>query len=463
MHAAPARRDHARIYAAVNPIKKVWLAIRNAYEDLNEERYFSDFVPRLNTSGVHVDENSAMRCGAVFACVRVISQSIAALPWNVIEKDGDRRDVRESHPAHWLLHVQANPETTAFAWRECMLASALTFGDAYAEIERDRMNRPIWMHQIHPMKVQEVRTETGALRYRVRNNNGLGYRDIEPEFMFHLHGLSRDGVFGYNLINLAAQSIGLAIAMEEFGGAFFGNSAAPSGVFEAEPGTTYTEAQLKEFREQLDSIHRGTKNARRAMLAPKGMKWKQTSIAPNEGQFNESRQQQVEEIARWFGVPLHKIGHLLRSTNNNIEHQAIEFVTDCLVPWITRLEQEANIKLFGRAAQGRLYSKINVAGLLRGDAKAQADAFALGRQWGWLSVNDIRRLRDENPIGPEGDIYLQPMNMVPADMARELAKPKPAPQLPEPDQPEKDATEEPAIRENVNARILRVISYGQEQ
>jgi HK97 family phage portal protein len=411
----------------VNPFTRVWRAIKNAYGDLAEERFFSEFVGRPNTTGVHVDENTALRCGAVFACVRVISQSVAALPWTVHSRQGEKRVEMTTHPAYWLLHAQANPETTAFSFRECMLACALTFGDGYAEIERDGADRPLWLWQLHPTSVSEERTDSGALYYRVRRADG-NYENVPAADMFHVHGLSRNGVCGYNLINLMAQSIGLAIAMEEFGGAFFGNGASPSGVFESEPGTNLTAEQIKEFREQLNTIHRGSKNARKTMIAPKGLKWSRTSIAPDEGQFNESRQQQVEEIARWFGVPLHKIGHLLRSTNNNIEHQSIEFVTDCLLPWITRLEQEANIKLIGRAAQGRVYTKMNVRGLLRGDVAAQASAFALGRQWGWYSANDVRKLNDENPIGPSGDIYLSPMNMVPADMAREAAKkPEPAP------------------------------------
>jgi len=435
----------------VNPFTRVWRAIKNAYGDLPEERFFSKFVGRPNTTGVHVDENTALRCGAVFACVRVISQSIAALPWHVYAKRGDARDVLDTHPANWLLHTQSSPNMTAFSFREAMIASALTFGDAYAEIERDGAYRPLWLHPIHPLSVEEVTDDDGALVYRVRNSAG-GHSYVPAEDMYHIHGLGRDGMTGYNLINLAAQSIGLAMAMEEFGGAFFGNGASPSGVFESEPGTNLTAEQIKEFREQLNTIHRGSKNARKTMIAPKGLKWSRTSIAPDEGQFNESRQQQVEEIARWFGVPLHKIGHLLRSTNNNIEHQSIEFVTDCLVPWVTRLEQEANVKLIGYAARGRVYTKINVGGLMRGDTAARYQAYASGRQWGFLSANDIRRLEDMNPIGPEGDIYLSPANMIPADKVYEQATALTQ------QEPEAIPEEQPQ-----NARLLRVIAYGKEQ
>lgn len=439
-------------------ITRVLRAIRNAYADLSDERYFSHFVGRPSAAGIHVDENTAMRCGAVFACVRVISQSIASLPWHVYQRSGDRREIVERHPAAWLLHMQANPETTAFSWRECMLACALTFGDGYAEIERDGAGRPVWLHQLHPLRVQERRDSDGAY-YRVRDADGVGHVDVPAADMFHIHGMSRDGTCGYNLINLMTQSIGLALAMEEFGAAFFANGSSPSGVFESEGGLT--PAQIKEFRDDYAALTKGPRRARRDIILPRGIRWHSVSISPEEGQFNESRQQQVEEIARWFGVPLHKIGHLLRSTNNNIEHQAIEFVTDCLVPWITRLEQEANIKLFGRAAQGRLYSKINVGGLLRGDARAQAEAFAKGRQWGWLSVNDIRRLRDEDPIGPQGDIYLSPMNMVPADMARDVAaSPAPSPRLPAPDDDDDDARDDDSrIEEARRALNLRLIQH----
>jgi HK97 family phage portal protein len=381
------------------------------------------------------------------------------LPWQVHIKRGDSREVLETHPANWLLHTQSAPNMTAFAWREAMVACALTFGDCYAEIERDMANRPLWLHLLHPVNVQEARDEDGRFVYRVRNTDGTS-SDVQPDDMFHIHGLGRDGMTGYNLINMATQSIGLALAMEEFGAAFFGNGASPSGVFEVEPGVSYSPEQMKEFREELGRIYVGSKNARRPLLTPKGMKWKQTSIAPEDGQFNESRQQQVEEIARWFGVPLHKIGHLLRSTNNNIEHQSIEFVTDCLVPWITRLEQEANVKLIGSAARGRVYTKINVGGLLRGDTAARYAAYASGRQWGFLSVNDIRRLEDMNPIGAEGDIYLSPANMLPADKVYEQAeKSMQPPAPPQIEEPTAQDEEQPPQ----NAQLLRVIAYAKEQ
>ena len=412
----------------------------------------ADVLPSSLTK-IYIDETTALKLSSVWACVRVISETIGALPWHVLRRDGEKRVPYITHPAHWLLSVQANPETTAMSWREVVLASALMYGDGYSLIERDTSGRPLWLWQIEPWRVRPDRDEGGSLIYRVRNDAAAADATVQPANMFHLHGLSLNGLTGLSLVRFASESIALGIAMEQFAAAFFGNSANPSGVFETD--TALGPKQAQEFKEQYVESQKGVRSSGKSMVLPKGMKWRQVTVDPEKSQLTEARSAQIEEIARRFRVPPHKIGHLKHATFSNIEHQSIEFVSDCLLPWAIRLEQEANIKLFGRAQSGIAYTKLNLSALLRGDSKAQADAFAVGRQWGWLSANDVLRFLDMDPIGPQGDVYMIPANMMNAERAINASV---EPEREEPSTPSTDElTRTPADRAQLRGRLLKLI------
>lgn len=421
---------------------RVWTSIQNVARTSPVKNVDAGIWFGPNLAGVPVDEIRALRLATVWACVRVISESIAVLPWQVYRKEAEKRITYDTHPAAWLLLNQANPDTTAYAFKEMMLASALLWGNGYAEIERDTSNRPLNLWQLEPWRVRMER-DGRRLVYVVRNENGPD-AVLLAENVFHIHGLSLDGLTGLNPIKYGSDSIALSLAMEQFGSAFFGNGSSPSGVFETTEGMG-PEA-VKAFKEEYQKSKVGPRNARRDIVLPKGMTWKQISVQPDESQFNESRQLQVEDVARRYRVPPHKIGHLARATNNNIEHQSIEFVQDCLLPWCVRLEQEANIKLFGRAQMGVAYTKLNLMSLLRGDAKSQADAFKIGHDGGWLSANDIRRMMDLDPIGPQGDVYILPLNTISAEHFDEFSEKTAQPKETQPSQTpmnEDTTTEEP--------------------
>ncbi len=399
-------------------------------------------------AGVQVTESNAMQISAVWGCVRVIAETIASLPWHVIAKSRNAtgrttREVRSDDTA-WLLQTQANPEMSAYAWRETVIAHALTWGNGYAEIERTPDGRPQWMWPISPDRVTPERMATGGLQYRIYAE---GAEYILPSAdMYHLHGLGWDGLVGYSPVAMAAQSMGLSLALERFGAKFFGNGAHPGAVLE-HPAKLTPESYAnlsKSVQEQISGD-----NALRPFILEEGMKWHGMTIPPEEAQFLESRRFQISEICRWFRVPPHMVADLDKATFSNIEHQAIEFVTHTLMPWCKRLESEADIKLFGRVNRGTVYTKVNIGGLLRGDLPSRYAAYSTGRQWGWLSANDVREMEDLNPV-PGGDEYLAPMNMVPADMLRELAEaPEPAP-APTPtessDDTEDDEQTDPPLR-----------------
>ncbi|MBK8123930.1 MAG: phage portal protein [Dokdonella sp.] len=379
-----------------------------------------------SSAGVHVDEDVALRYAAVWICCRVIAEAISAMPWNVMQRDGNKRSRIQGHPADWLLHVAPNSELSAYTFRETMLFWALTWGNGYAEIERDGSLRPVALWPIEPDRVEPQRDATGALVYEARNS-GTGRAFIPARDMFHLRGPGWNGLKGYSPIDLARESIGLGLACQKFGGAFFGNGATPGGVIEA-PSTLELSPEAKRILlDEWNKVHRGPGKYGKVTYLDGGMTYKPISIAPNSAQFLETRQHQVLEIARWYKVPPHKIYELTRATYNNVEQHQIEFLTETLVPWIVRLEQEADAKLLGPYQRSRLYTKIKPEALLRGDIKTRYEAYALGRQWGWLSINDVRGLEDMDPIPAGGDEYLTPLNM--REAGGQLQPPEPQAQL----------------------------------
>jgi len=387
-------------------------------------------------AGVIVDEDRALTHAAVWGCVRIISETIAALPWRAHRRIGRGNELMDGSDLDYILHVQPNPEQSSFSWRESIIAHALLWGNGYAEIERTNRGEAWNLWPLPPDKVRLDRTVDGRL-WGIVN----GQPTIAADNLFHLHGLGFDGLTGYSVVQHAAKTIGLGMALDTMAAATFQNGGTPGVIFEQKEGKGLSEAGIKNLLSSFEARFKGPANSNKAMYLDSGMEVKTLDQPLNDMQFLESRKFQVSEIARWFRVPPHKLADLERATFSNIEHQALEFVTDTLVPWITRLETEAQIKLIGRNNRmGRVYTKINVAGLLRGDLPSRYQAYATGRQWGWLSANDIRELEDLNPISG-GDDYLAPMNMVPADMLREINEPKP--EIEKPAQPE---TAAPAMR-----------------
>lgn len=388
-------------------------------------------------AGVRVTEDTALTLGAVFACVRLISEDIAGLPWHVHEKmkNGGSVEVPED-PSDWLLHTQASPETPAFQWRETILAHALTWGNGYAEIERDGAGRPVWLWLITPDRVMPFR-DGGEIWYEVTNPTG-GPTYLPPEDMFHLRGLGFDGLVGYSVIRLAARSIGAGIALDQSTADLFANDSTPGGTLN-HPGKLSNEARER-LKTDWERRHMGPLNRRRVAILEEGLTWVQTGLPPEDSKLIEQRQFTPADVARWFRVKPHKIGDLTRSTYSNIESENTSHVTDTLLPWGRRLETEANIKLFGRTNRGRRYTKVDFRGFLRGDTTARWQGYKDGLSTGVYSINDVLALEDNNPIGPDGDKRFVPLNMQLLEKAGE-EPPKPVLPVgrpPNPDDPEAD-------------------------
>ena len=364
------------------------------------------FIP-TRQAGVVVNEDTALTMPEWWACVSVISRAVASLPWGVYERTpAGRKPVYGT--IDWLLNNQPNPEMTAFAFREAITGHALNWGNGYAEISHDLAGRPTGLWLMTPDRTcPERHPGDGRIRYRYTADDGSTVY-LEASEVLHVHGLGFDGLTGYPLARMAARSIGIGIAQDTFGQAFYANGTTFGGMVEV--GANLNKDQIANIEANLNAKHGGPAAAFKTRVVPQNTKYHSMSMPLTDAQFIESRQLSVTTVARWLGVPLHKIADLTRSTNNNIEHQGIEFVTDAIVPWALRFEQEANIKLFGVRTQGRVYTKMNVNSLMRGDSAARAAFYRTMSQIGAMSVNEMRALEEMNGIGPAGDAHLVQLN-----------------------------------------------------
>jgi HK97 family phage portal protein len=390
-------------------------------------------------AGVHVNNWNALTYSAVWSAVGQISSTVASLPLKFYKRlpDGGK-EAYVSHRLYELLHDNPNPEMTSFIFREMLQAHVLTWGNAYAEIERDGASRPVALWPIPPDRCDPVRDEAGRLAYRVRGVGGFRDVVIPAMDMLHVPGLGFDGMEGYSVIEKARESFGLGLAAERFGATFFGNGSTFGG-FLSHPARLSPEAR-QNLQESLKK-HEGPSKAHRILLLQEGMTYlERKGIPPNDAQFLQTREFQIQEVARWFRISPYKLGDLSRATFSNIEHQAIEYYTDTIRPWLVRWEQEINRKLVSPLERRQQFAAFVIEGALRGDVHSRYSAYAVGRQWGWLSADDVRELENMNPLPRgQGRIYLLPQNMVPADRIGEIidkqVEPTPSPQ-PQPSDPQ---------------------------
>ena len=319
-----------------------------------------------STSGKSVNEMTAMQTTAVYACVRILSEAIASLPIHVYRyKDGGKEIVCEVLSLYPLLQNKMS-------------------------VERDSNGVLYYVYS----------------RYTDENPNMKKMGDIilRQEDVLHIPGLGFDGLIGYSPIAMARNAVGMTMACEEYGASFFANGANPGGVLE-HPGVLKDPAKV---RDSWNAVYRGTTNAHKIAVLEEGMKYQQIGIPPEEAQFLETRKFQINEIARLFRIPPHMVGDLEKSSFSNIEQQSLEFVKYTLDPWVIRWEQALKKSLFLPEEKKEFFIKLNVDGLLRGDYQSRMNGYAIGRQNGWLSTNDIREMEDMNPLPEEegGNLYL---------------------------------------------------------
>lgn len=369
-------------------------------------------------AGVSVSGDGALKYTAVLAAVRVLAESVASLPLLVYERLPGEQGKRRAPDFYLyeLLHNKPNPFIDSFIFRELMMVHLLLWGNAYAEIESDSRGRVTALWPLLAGNMLNITRGADGLVYEYQLPNGQ-IQKIPGFALLHLRGLGTNGYFGLSPIALARQAIGLGLAAEQFGAGFFGNGAQMSGILK-HPMKLTDEAETS-LRESWAALYKGLDNAHRIAVLEEGMEYERISVPPEDAQFLETRKFQVTEIARMYRVPPHMLGDLDRATFSNIEHQSLEFVMHSLKPWLVRWEMAIAQQLMTAAERARFFPEFLVDGLLRGDTTARYGAYAVGRQNGWLSANDIRRLENMNPV-EGGDVYLVPLNTVPADQVGQM-------------------------------------------
>ena len=335
--------------------------------------------------------------------------------------DGSKERIPQ-HPLYYLLHDEPNREMTSFVFRETLMSHLLLWGNAYAQILRNGRGQPIALYPLLPNKMEVSRATNGELIYTYRRdseesrlNPNSGTVILRRDEILHIPGLGFDGLIGYSPIAMAKNAIGMSLATEEYGASFFANGANPGGVLE-HPGVI---KDIQRVKDSWNSAYQGSGNAHRIAVLEEGMKFQAIGIPPEQAQFLETRKFQINEIARIFRIPPHMVGDLEKSSFSNIEQQSLEFVKYTLNPWVVRWEQSLQQSLLLPSEKNSIFIKFNVDGLLRGDYQSRMNGYAVGRQNGWLSANDIRELEDMNRIPAEegGDLYLVNGNMLPLSQA----------------------------------------------
>ena len=368
------------------------------------------------TSGKNVNEMTALQTTAVYACVRILAEAIASLPIHVYKHTDEGQEQDVNHQLYYLLHDEPNPDMTSFVFRETLMSHLLIWGNAYAQIIRDGRGQVLALYPLLPDRMTVKRDDKGELYYVYQRSeeDNPNFKDkgniiLKKSEVLHVPGLGFDGLIGYSPIAMAKNAVGITLATEEYGASFFANGANPGGVLE-HPGILKDPSKV---RESWNQVYQGTNNSHKVAVLEEGMIYKTIGIPPNEAQFLETRKFQINEIARLYRIPPHMVGDLEKSSFSNIEQQSLEFVKYTLDPWVVRFEQAFQKALLLPDEKKTYFIKFNVDGLLRGDYQSRMNGYAIGRQNGWLSTNDIRRLEDMNPLSKEegGDLYLVNGNM----------------------------------------------------
>ncbi len=357
-------------------------------------------------SGVEVNERSALKFSPVFAAVRKISETIASLPHHVYREGPKGKKKATDHYLYPIFHHRPNPEMSAMQMEESQMAHRLLWGNSYSHIQQDLMGRAMALWPLDPSRMKVKRPDPkGPLVYEYNMTDTGQTVNFPPWEILHIAGLGFNGLIGYSVISLAREGISTGLAYEEYSARFFSNNATPAGFLQV-PGVVDPSTK-KTIREDWYAQYGGVSKSQLIGVLGQGMTFNPISVQAKDAQFLESRKFSVTEVCRWFNIAPHMIFDLERSTNNNIEQQSLESVIYTFRPWCVRIEQAIKNKLI---LEDNISVEHRLEGLLRGDTAARTAYYTAGRQWGWLSANDIRELENQELIDG-GDEYLTPMNM----------------------------------------------------
>lgn len=374
------------------------------------------FAGSRTATGKRVNVSDAFGHVVFYRCVSLMAETIASLPIMTYERLLPAGRQRASdHYLYPILHDEPNPEMTSFEFWEALQGHVETWGNGFAEIEDTNGGRvkALWPLRPDRMEVKRVGAQERRLEYRYTLPQGQTVV-LPPENVLHLRGLSPDGLVGYSRVSLLREAIGLGLALDEYAARFFGNDARPGGILTSEKKLGKDGRQ--NLKDSWEAGHRGLTNAHRIAVLEDGVSWQAIGIPPQDAQFLESRRYQDDQIARAFGVPPHKVGIMTQSTNNNIEHQALEFVQDAVRTRVVRNERALARSLLTERERQTYYFEFLVDALLRADFKTRWEGYSFGVQSGILAPDEPRQLENLNPQ-PDGmgTLPLRPLNMVPAN------------------------------------------------
>lgn len=354
---------------------------------------------------MHVTHERALQEATVWACIDVIASALSASDWNVYAgtRGADRKTALPEDGLQYVLNARFNREMTAQSGKRALGIAAVGYGNGMAEIERDMAGRIIGLWPLEPDRTETRRYEdTGELFYRVYSTRAGTFVDLDPWEVFHIRGAGLRGFVGDDPIGRAVHSIAQSIAIEQFASAYFGNNAQPGLIVKVPNLLRMPDPEFDRLKAQWDEGYARRKSFRTGFI-PTGTEIEKLPVEAEKAQLTDARHVSIEEICRWFRVPPHKVAHLLRATNNNIEHQGLEFSRDTIRPWKVEIEQECDWSLI--PARGpKKFVELDVDWMEQGDYKSRMEAYQIGRSTGVFSVNDILRKLGENTIGAEGDV-----------------------------------------------------------
>lgn len=359
-----------------------------------------------SNNGFSGSKESAMRFSAVYACVKIISETIASLPLSVLQSvNGEIK--HDTHDLSYLIEKNPSESIKRFNFWETLLSHMLLTGNGYAIIKRDKSFRPVKLILVTNPERVEIKHDAmlDRLIYEIEEKS---YKSID---ILHLAGLSLDGIKGLNPIEYNRKVVSTGLNETSFQDTFFKNGAHVSGALSF-PGAL-TDASYNRLRQSWESRNSGVGNTGKTAILEGGAKYEPIGIKPIDAQFMEQRRFTIEDIARIYRVPLHLLQDLSRSTNNNIEHQSIDFVQHTIRPIVKRIEAEIDNKLFTEEEKrtGRVFARFNLDALLRGDVVSRANYYNTLRYAGVLSANEIRTMEGWNKY-TGGDDYLVQSNMI---------------------------------------------------
>jgi len=393
---------------------KIWPFFRSAKRNIENPGHAITWASIFGSQygSDSVDPATALKVSAALACVRVLAESVASLSWIVYRRNSEGgKDRASEHYAYSLLHHRPNDIMTAFSFRERIIKDILLHGNGYALIERDN-GMPVALWPLNPSMVRpQLDQSERNIKYAIKSSAGET-RIYNHGDILHVPCLG-DGIIGKSVISYNAGAFELSLSEDEYARSFFSNGAYAGGVLEAEKSLS---------KEARDRLRDGWSNAygknqsgsgwHKVAVLEDGLKWKPMTVNPKDAMALESRKYQLSDIARMFRVPPHLIGDLEKATFSNIEHQSLEFVVHSLRPWVIRLEQEFNYKLFDGSDRKTHFSELLMDSMLRGDIKARNEAYSIMRQNGIINADEWRSLENMNPLPlGQGKKYIVQLNM----------------------------------------------------